>query len=61
MKQYTETYRIKLSADIKLSLDNLKIKYHIIPAKFIRTAIAEKIKRDWKQIHEEKTQIKLPF
>jgi predicted transcriptional regulator len=61
MKQYTETYRIKLSADIKLSLDNLKIKYHIIPAKFIRQAINEKLQRDRKQIKEEKTRIKLPF
>ena len=30
-------------------------------SQFIRLAISEKIKRDWKQIKEKKERVKLPF
>jgi len=36
-------------------------KYDINVTKFIRIAISEKIKRDWKSIKEKKNKIKLPF
>lgn len=36
-------------------------KYDVNVTKFIRLAISEKIKRDWKQIKEKKERINLPF
>lgn len=36
-------------------------KYDINVTKFIRIAIAEKIKRDWKSIKEKKERIYCPF
>ena len=36
-------------------------KYDINVTKFIRLAISEKIKRDWKGIKEKKERIKMPF
>ena len=35
--------------------------YGVNVNQFIRLAIAEKIKRDWKQIKEKKERVKLPF
>ena len=35
--------------------------YNVNVNQFIRDAISEKIKRDWKIIKEEKHRIKLPF
>ena len=46
MKQYTETYRIKISTEMKEMLYELKYRFSILPTKFIRQAIYEKIKRD---------------
>ncbi|MBK9936755.1 MAG: hypothetical protein IPP05_22215 [Cytophagaceae bacterium] len=42
------------------SLQKLK-QYDVNVSQFIRIAIKEKIKRDWKIIKEEKEKIKLPF
>lgn len=42
------------------SLQKLK-DYDINLSQFIRVALKEKIKRDWKIIKEEKEKIKLPF
>jgi len=42
------------------SLQKLK-EYDVNISQFIRIAIKEKIKRDWKVIKEEKETIKLPF
>ena len=61
MRQYTETYRIKLTPELKVSLDIMKTKYHIIPAKFIRQAIEEKLNRELKIIKANSERIKLPF
>ena len=42
------------------SLQKLK-DYDVNISKFIRIAIADKIKRDWKSIKEKKERVKLPF
>ena len=42
------------------SLQKLK-DYDVNVSQFIRLAIAEKIKRDWKSIKEKKERVKLPF
>ena len=42
------------------SLQKLK-DYDVNVSQFIRLAISEKIKRDWKQIKEKKVRVKLPF
>lgn len=44
----------------KKSLQNLE-SYGINISQFIRSAVSEKIKRDWKAIKEEKTRTKYPF
>ena len=35
--------------------------YDVNVSQFIRLAISEKIKRDWKSIKEKKERVKLPF
>lgn len=35
--------------------------YGVNVSQFIRTAIAEKIKRDWKEIQAKKVKYKIPF
>ena len=42
------------------SLQKLK-EYDVNVSQFIRLAISEKIKRDWKSIKEKKERVKLPF
>lgn len=42
------------------SLQKLK-DYDVNVSQFIRLAISEKIKRDWKLIKEKKERVKLPF
>ena len=42
------------------SLQKLK-DYDVNVSQFIRIAISEKIKRDWKSIKEKKERVKLPF
>ena len=61
MKQFTETYRIKLSLQMKENLNGLKLKYHIYPSKFIRTSIEEKLKKDVPKLRESKNKIYCPF
>ena len=60
MKQLTEIYTIRFSAQQAESLEKLK-EYDVNISRFIRIAIAEKIKRDWKQIKQQKERVKLPF
>jgi predicted DNA-binding protein len=60
MKQYTETYRIKLSKETRFKLDNLR-RFNIIPAKFIRAAINEKLKVDLPKLKQPKEKITIPF
>ena len=42
------------------SLQKLK-DYDVNVSQFIRLAISDKIKRDWKSIKEKKERVKLPF
>ena len=60
MNKYTVIHTIRFSKQQAESLQKLK-DYDVNVSRFIRLAIAEKIKRDWKQIKEEKQRVKLPF
>ena len=60
MNKYTVIHTIRFSEKQAESLQKLK-DYEVNVSQFIRLAIAEKIKRDWKQIKEKKERVKLPF
>lgn len=60
MNKYTVIHTIRFSKQQAESLQKLK-DYDVNVSKFIRLAIADKIKRDWKQIKENKQRVKLPF
>ena len=60
MNKYTVIHTIRFSKQQAESLQKLK-DYDVNVSQFIRQAIAEKIKKDWKQIKEEKQRVKLPF
>ena len=60
MRQLTEIYTIRFSEKQAESLNILK-SYNVNISKFIRQAIKEKIKRDWKQIKEKKEKYIYPF
>ena len=60
MAKLTNNYTIRFTDEQINSLNKLK-DYDVNVSKFIRLAIAEKIKRDWKQIKEKKQRVKLPF
>ena len=60
MNKYTVIHTIRFSKQQAESLHKLK-EYDVNISQFIRLAISEKIKRDWKQIKEEKQRVKLPF
>ena len=58
MRIYTERQTIMITKEQKNSLSILK-SYNVDISQFIRQAIKEKIKRDWKEIKEPKE--KTPF
>ena len=60
MSKLTNNYTIRFSKQQAEILKKLK-DYDVKPSQFILLAIAEKIKRDWKQIKEEKQLVKTPF
>lgn len=60
MAKLINNYTIRFSVQQSESLQKLK-DYDVNISQFIRIAIAEKIKRDWKQIKENKQRVKLPF
>ena len=60
MDKLTEIYTIRFTKNQAESLQKLK-DYDVNVSQFIRLAIAEKIKRDWKQIKEKKERVKLPL
>ena len=60
MNKYTVIHTIRFSKQQSESLQKLK-DYDVNVSQFIRLAISEKIKRDWKQIKEKKERVKLPF
>lgn len=60
LQLYTESKTIKLTKQQVNSLNVLKL-YNVDVSRFIRDAIAEKIKRDWKIIKIEHDNSKIPF
>ena len=60
MNKLTIIHTIRFTEKQAESLQKLK-DYDVNVSQFIRLAIAEKIKRDWKQIKEKKERVKLPF
>ena len=60
MKQFTVRQTIMISMKQAETLEILKI-YDVNVSQFIRVAISEKLKCDWKSIKENKEKIKLPF
>ena len=58
--QYTYKKQIGFTEMQRKSLEKLE-GYGVNVSQFIRQAVKEKIKRDWKQIKEEKERIRLPF
>ena len=60
MNKYTVIQTIRFSEKQAESLQKLKDN-DVNVSQFIRIAIAEKIKRDWKTIKEKKERAKIPF
>ena len=60
MSKLTVIHTIRFSEKQVESLQKLK-DYDVNISQFIRLAISEKIKRDWKSIKEKKERVKLPF
>ena len=60
MKQFTVRQVIMISEIQAQSLDKLKT-YDVNVSQFIRQAIKEKLKRDWKTIKESKNKEYCPF
>ncbi len=60
MKQLTVRHTVMISETQAKSLATLK-DYNVNVSQFIRSAIKEKLKRDWKGIKDEKQRIKCPF
>lgn len=60
MKQLTKNKSFRISNIQEESLNVLK-SYNVNVSKFIRSAIREKIQREWKSIKEKKERIKYPF
>jgi len=61
--EFTVTYRFRISKDQWTTLKVLDT-YGVNVSQFIRNAIKEKIKRDWKHIRfskERNKKLKLPF
>ena len=60
MTKLSVIHTIRFSEKQAESLQKLK-DYDVNVSQFIRLAIAEKIKSNWKQIKEKKERVKLPF
>ena len=58
--QYVYKKQLSLTKQQKKAFEVLK-QYDVNINDFIRIAISEKLKRDWKSIKEKKEQIYLPF
>ena len=61
MKQYIKKRTIDITITQDETLDKLKNKYKVNVSQFIRNAIAEKIKRDYKMITYVEKDIDCPF
>lgn len=60
MKQFTESKTFKFSKKQMNAFEKLA-DYNVNVSQFVRLAISEKIKRDWKVIKEKKERVVLPF
>lgn len=58
--QKTKIHKVRITEQQAYAFEQLK-QYNVNISQFIRTAIKEKLQRDWKQIKEDKHKIKLPF
>ena len=58
--QHTEKKLICFTKQQKEAFETLE-KYGVNISQFIRQAVREKIKREWKEIKDKKDKIKLPF
>lgn len=58
--QYTYKKLIGFTKTQKLAFEKLE-QYDVNVNQFIRQAIKEKLKREWKEIKDKKEKIKLPF
>lgn len=54
MEQLIKRYEVKLTEQQSNTLEKLR-KYNIVPSKFIRLAIKEKLERDYKAILKKKS------
>ena len=54
MAQLTKRYEVKLTEQQSNTLEKLR-EYNIVPSKFIRLAIKEKLERDYKSILKKKS------
>ena len=52
MQKYTERYEVKLTKETSNTLDELRYR-NVVVSKFIRLAIEEKLKRDFKPKHKQ--------
>ena len=52
MRKYTERYEVKLTKEISDTLEELRNR-KVVVSKFIRLAIEEKLKRDFKPKHKQ--------
>jgi hypothetical protein len=60
MKQLTKIYRIRFSEIQQKTLNELS-KYNVNIPIFIRSAIKEKIQKEWPNIKDDYSKIYLPF
>ena len=60
MKQLTVRHTVMISEQQSRSLDTLK-DYNVNVSQFIRSAIKEKLQRDWNGIKEKQQRCKCPF
>ena len=60
MKKYTQRQVVMISEVQKESLETLKA-YNVNISQFVRQAIKEKLKKDWKGIKEKKNKEYCPF
>ena len=60
MKQYTETYRITVSKELKEKINKIR-QYSIKPTSFIRIAVEEKLSRDLPRLKIKSEKIYYPF
>lgn len=61
MQQYTKARTTRYTEQQDETLNKLKYKYHVDVSQFIRIAVAEKLKRDYKIITTKEVEEYCPF